>query len=161
MSNVYLSLGTNMGDREKYLKDAIDLINNFEDTKIVKISKVYETKPWGYTNQKNFLNLCLKINTNLSPHNLLKKCQEAERFLKRERIIRWGPRTIDVDILIYDDIICNDENLTLPHPRIQERAFVLVPLMDLDEDLIIKGKKIKDWLELVDVEDVKEYIGDE
>ncbi|SHG96538.1 2-amino-4-hydroxy-6-hydroxymethyldihydropteridine diphosphokinase [Tepidibacter thalassicus] len=161
MNNVYLSLGTNIGDREKYLNDAIDLISELENTKIVKISKVYETKPWGYTNQENFLNLCLKINTGLSPHELLNKCQEIEKILKRERIIRWGPRTIDIDILIYDDIICNGENLTLPHPRIQERAFVLVPLMDLNENLVVKNKRVKEWLKLVDVEEVKEYIRDE
>ncbi len=161
MSSIYLSLGTNMGDRKINLKEAINLIKSFENTKIVKISKVYETKPWGYTNQENFLNICLKVESNLNPYTLLKKCQDAEKKLKRERTIRWGPRTIDIDILVYDDIICKDENLILPHPRIQERAFVLVPLMDIDEDLKIKGKTIKDWIKEVDAEEVKEYIGDE
>lgn len=161
MSRVYLGLGTNVGDRLKYLNDAIDYIKKIENTKIVRISKVYETRPWGYTNQNDFLNLCVAIETNLKPKDLLQKCLEVELNLKRERIIRWGPRTIDIDILIYDDIICNDEKLTLPHPRIQERAFVLIPLIDLNEKLTIKGRLLKDWLSELDVEEIKEYIGNE
>jgi len=161
MSRAYLGIGTNMGDRLSNLNDAIDYIKQFENTEIVKISKIYETRPWGYTNQNDFLNLCISINTNLNPEELLQKCLEVELNLKRERIIRWGPRTIDIDILIYDDIICNGEKLTLPHPRIQERAFVLIPLIDLKEDLMIKGILLKEWLNELDAEEVKEYIGDE
>ncbi|MEJ8555424.1 2-amino-4-hydroxy-6-hydroxymethyldihydropteridine diphosphokinase [Tepidibacter sp. Z1-5] len=161
MSRAYLGLGTNIGDRLNYLNDGIRYIKQFENTEIVKISKVYETRPWGYTNQNDFLNLCVEIDTNLTPEELLKKCLEVELNLKRERIIRWGPRTIDIDILIYDDIICNGEKLTLPHPRIQERAFVLIPLIDLKQDLTIKGKLLKDWLSELDAEEVKEYIGNE
>lgn len=161
MSRAYLGIGTNIGDRLNNLNDAIEHIKQFENTEITKISKVYETRPWGYTNQNDFLNLCVSIDTNLKPEELLQKCLEVELKLKRERIIRWGPRTIDIDILIYDDIICNGEKLTLPHPRIQERAFVLIPLMDLKEDLIIKGMLLKEWLNELDAEEVKEYIGDE
>lgn len=161
MSRAYLGIGTNMGDRLSNLSDAIDYIKQFKNTEIVKISKIYETRPWGYTDQNDFLNLCVSINTNLKPEELLQKCLEVELNLKRERIIRWGPRTIDIDILIYDDIICNGEKLTLPHPRIQERAFVLIPLIDLKEDLMIKGMLLKEWLNELDAEEVKEYIGDE
>lgn len=161
MNSVYLSLGTNMGDREKNLKDAVNIIKRFDSTKIIKVSKIYETEPWGYTDQGNFLNLCLEIKTSLSPYELLEKCQDAEQYLKRERLIRWGPRTIDIDILLYNDIICEDEKLILPHPRIQERAFVLIPLMDLNEELIIKGQDLKDWLKVVDLKEVKEYTGNE
>ena len=161
MSRAYLGIGTNMGDRLSNLSDAIDYIKQFKNTEIVKISKIYETRPWGYTEQNDFLNLCVSIDTNLKPEELLQKCLEVELNLKRERIIRWGPRTIDIDILIYDDIICNGEKLTLPHPRIQERAFVLIPLIDLKEDLMIKGMLLKEWLNELDAEEVKEYIGDE
>lgn len=161
MSSIYLSLGTNMGDREKNLKDAVSIIQGFDQTKLIKVSKIYETKPWGYTDQDNFLNLCLEIETSLSPYELLEKCQEAEQNLKRERLVRWGPRTIDIDILLYDDIICEDEKLIIPHPRIHERAFVLIPLMDLNENLIIKGQGLKDWLKMLNLEEVKEYTGNE
>ncbi len=161
MSRAYLGIGTNMGDRLNNLNQTIDNIKQFKNTEIVKISKVYETRPWGYTNQNDFLNLCVSIDTNLKPEELLQKCLEAECKLKRERTIKWGPRTIDVDILAYDDIICNGEKLTLPHPRIQERAFVLIPLIDLNEELIIKGMLLKEWLKELDAEEVKEYIGDE
>lgn len=161
MSRAYLGIGTNMGDRLTNLNGAIDCIKQFNNTEIVKISKIYETRPWGYTKQNDFLNICVSIDTNLKPEELLQKCLEVELNLKRERIIRWGPRTIDIDILIYDDIICNGEKLTLPHPRIQERAFVLIPLIDLKEDLMIKGILLKEWLNQLDVEEVKEYIGDE
>ena len=100
MAKVYLGLGTNLGDRLRYLNKAIQLIKNFRDTKVIEISKIYETEPWGYTEQDSFLNLCVEIDTNLSPFELLEECQKVERILKRERYIRWGPRTIDVDILI-------------------------------------------------------------
>lgn len=161
MNNAYLSIGTNIGDRKKNLKDAVDLINSIENVNIEKISKIYETKPWGYTQQDNFLNICVKITTNLAPFELLEKCQYVEKELKRVRLIRWGPRTIDIDILLYDDIICEDENLILPHPRMHERAFVLIPLMDLEKEIFVKGKTLSHWLSLVDVEEVKEYMGNE
>ncbi|AZR73418.1 2-amino-4-hydroxy-6-hydroxymethyldihydropteridine diphosphokinase [Anoxybacter fermentans] len=159
MSSAYLGLGTNMGDKIANLKKAVELIKNFDNTKIVKISKVYETEPWGYINQENFLNLCLKIDTDLSPYQLLAECQRVENELKRKRLIKWGPRTIDVDILLYDGVICNDEKLIIPHPRIHERAFVLIPLRDINERLIIKGKNVKEWIEIVGEEGVKEYSG--
>ncbi|OPJ57050.1 2-amino-4-hydroxy-6-hydroxymethyldihydropteridine diphosphokinase [Alkalithermobacter paradoxus] len=157
MHSVYLSIGTNMGDRIKNINDAIDNIRRFEDTNIVKVSKVYETEPWGYINQEKFLNICVKINTNLSPHSLLEKCQEVENILHRERIIRWGPRSIDIDILLYDDIISDDEKLIIPHPRMKERAFVLVPLMDIDPNLYIQGENIKDILSTLKEQGIKEY----
>lgn len=157
MARAYLGLGTNLGDRVNNLKKAIQLIKNFKDTKIIKISKIYETEPWGYTSQDSFLNLCIEIETDLSPFELLEECQKVEKILKRERYFRWGPRTIDVDILIYDDIFINDKDLTIPHPRIHERAFVLVPLKDLNENLVIKGKTVVEWIEIVGLEGIKEF----
>ncbi|MPN62692.1 hypothetical protein SDC9_210445 [bioreactor metagenome] len=108
--------------------------------------------------------MCIEIETDLNIYDLLSVCQEVEKTLNRERIIRWGPRTIDVDILFFNDIIINDENLSIPHPRISERAFVLVPLMDLNSKLEIKGTTIENYLNSLTCEEreqVKEYINDE
>ncbi|SHH83497.1 2-amino-4-hydroxy-6-hydroxymethyldihydropteridinediphosphokinase [Caloranaerobacter azorensis DSM 13643] len=157
MAKVYLGVGTNLGDRLNNLNEAIRLIKNFRNTEVIKISKIYETEPWGYTLQDKFLNLCMEIETDLDPFELLEECQKVERILKRKRYFRWGPRTIDVDILIYDDVSINDDKLTIPHPRIQERAFVLVPLKDLNENIVIKGKTISEWIDIVGLEGIKEF----
>lgn len=164
MNKVYLGLGTNMGDRIEYLYSACEILNKNESISITKKSKIYETKAWGYTDQADFLNMCIEIETDLNTYDLLSVCQEVEKILNRERIIRWGPRTIDVDILFFNDIIINDENLSIPHPRISERAFVLVPLMDLNSKLEIKGTTIENYLNSLTCEEreqVKEYINDE
>lgn len=164
MNKVYLGLGTNMGDRIEYLYSACEILNKNESISITKKSKIYETKAWGYTDQADFLNMCIEIETDLNIYDLLSVCQEVEKTLNRERIIRWGPRTIDVDILFFNDIIINDENLSIPHPRISERAFVLVPLMDLNSKLEIKGTTIENYLNSLTCEEreqVKEYINDE
>lgn len=142
MNKAYLGLGTNMGNREQYLREACKIIQNNKFIKVLQISKVYETKPWGYTAQENFLNICIEVETTLSPEELLEACHIVEKELDRVRTVRWGPRTIDVDILFFNNIVSTDVNLTLPHPRIKERAFVLIPIMDLNEDLIIDNKPI-------------------
>ncbi|PRX28901.1 2-amino-4-hydroxy-6-hydroxymethyldihydropteridine diphosphokinase [Orenia metallireducens] len=146
MNIVYLGLGTNLGDREENLKQAIDLIKDFSKTDLLEVSKVYETEPWGYNKQDSFLNLCLKLKTELSPQELLENCQSVEAKLKRKRLVKWGPRTIDVDILLYGDLDMQTDDLIIPHPRIAERAFVLIPLADLDESLVIDGKYIVDLI---------------
>lgn len=164
MNKSYLGLGTNMGDRAKYLSDACELLNNHDKINITKKSKIYETKAWGYTEQADFLNVCLEVDTSLNEYELLSVCQEVEQKLDRKRIIRWGPRTIDVDILFFNDIVLNDENLLIPHPRIKERAFVLIPLMDLNSKLSIDGKTIDVHLNSLtkkERDEVKEFIGDE
>ncbi len=163
MNKSYLGLGTNMGDRMNYLAQACELINNHENICIVKKSKIYETKAWGYTDQADFLNLCLEIDTDLDEYELLSVCQEVEQKLNRKRIIRWGPRTIDVDILFFNDKVSNDEKLLLPHPRIQDRAFVLIPLMELNSKLLINNKTIDIYLNSLTIdqrEEVKEFTGD-
>lgn len=164
MNRAYLGLGTNMGDRLEYLKSACEILSKNDFININKESKIYETKAWGYTDQADFLNMCIEVETTLDIYDLLEACQEVEKKLNRERIIRWGPRTIDVDILFFNDIILNDENLSIPHPRISERAFVLIPLMDLNSNLKIKETIIKDYLNSLTCEEreqVKEYVGDE
>ena len=164
MNKAYLGLGTNMGDREEYLSSAVKLLNNNKNITVTNKSKIYETKAWGYTDQADFLNICIEIETSLNEYELLKVCQDVELKLNRERIIRWGPRTIDVDILFFNDIILNNEDLYIPHPRISERAFVLIPLMDINKNLLIKGKVIGEYLNSLTNEErdeVKEYIGNE
>ena len=164
MNKAYLGLGTNMGDRLEYLNSACTILSQYENINITNKSKIYETKAWGYTDQADFLNMCLEIETSLDEFQLLEVCGEVEQKLNRERIIRWGPRTIDVDILFFNDIILNNEKLSIPHPRISERAFVLIPLMDLNTNLVIKNKTIDVYLNSLSSEErgqVKEYIGDE
>lgn len=164
MNKAYLGLGTNMGDRFEYLLSACKLIDENKNIKITNKSKIYETKAWGYTDQADFLNMCIEVETELNEYDLLKACEQVEEKLNRERIIRWGPRTIDVDILFYNDIILDDEKLLIPHPRISERAFVLIPLMDLNTNLVIKNKTIDVYLNSLSSDErgqVKEYIGDE
>ena len=156
MNKAYLGLGTNMGNRVKYLRDACVMLSNHKNISICKISKVYETKAWGYTNQDDFLNICMEIDTNLEPEELLEVCHNIENQLKRVRTIRWGPRTIDVDILLFNNIASDDKALTLPHPRIKERAFVLIPLMDLNKELIIDDKNISYYLSKLNKEEIEE-----
>ncbi|UMZ74916.1 2-amino-4-hydroxy-6-hydroxymethyldihydropteridine diphosphokinase [Natranaerofaba carboxydovora] len=150
---VYLSLGTNVGDRLDNLRQAVSLISEFESCEIIKVSGVYETKPWGYTEQDDFYNLCICMQTELPPYELLNKCQQVEKELDRKRDFKWGPRTMDVDILLYGDLTNEDETLTIPHKHMHERAFVLYPLMDIDKDLIVKDKTIEEWCELLDDEE--------
>ena len=134
MVQAYLGLGSNIGDRKQQLLKAIDLIGNIKGIKVTKQSSIYETAPIGYPDQPNFLNLCLEIETELSPQQLLKHCLDIEQQLHRVREIRWGPRTLDIDILLYSDDIIETDNLSVPHPRMQERAFVLIPLNDIASD---------------------------
>ena len=134
MVQAYLGLGSNIGDRKQQLLKAIDLIGNIKGIKVTKQSSIYETAPIGYTDQPNFLNLCLEIETELSPQQLLKHCLDIEQQLHRVREIRWGPRTLDIDILLYSDNIIETDNLSIPQPRMQERAFVLIPLNDIASD---------------------------
>ncbi|MFS4466079.1 2-amino-4-hydroxy-6-hydroxymethyldihydropteridine diphosphokinase [Staphylococcus haemolyticus] len=131
MVQAYLGLGSNIGDREQQLQDAIKIIDSIEGISVTKISPIYETAPVGYTEQPNFLNLCLEIETELEPKELLEYCLETEQRLHRVRDIRWGPRTLDVDILLYGDKVIEEDDLEVPHPRMGERAFVLIPLNDI------------------------------
>jgi 2-amino-4-hydroxy-6-hydroxymethyldihydropteridine diphosphokinase len=131
----YLGLGTNVGDRERNLRDALRLINEREDTDVVSLSQVYETEPVGYLEQPAFLNMACRIETSLEPAELLKTTLDVERRLGRERLIRWGPRTIDIDMLLFNNVTMDTTELTLPHPRLLERPFVLIPLRDVMPDM--------------------------
>ena len=127
----YIGIGGNMGEKEKNVKVALELINNSYHTQITKTSKFYETKPMGYLKQEDFLNCAIEVKTLLMPLELIRFLLSIEKELKRERVIRWGPRTIDLDVLLYDNIISSQEEIILPHPRMQDRMFVLEPLCDI------------------------------
>lgn len=127
----YIAIGSNLGDKEKNIKEALEIISNSKHTKINKIAKYYNTEPVGYTDQGEFLNTAIEIKTLLNPKNFMKFLLEVEKSLKRERIIKWGPRTLDLDVIFYDDLISSDEEIIIPHPRMEERLFVLNPLCDI------------------------------
>ncbi len=127
----YIAIGSNLGDKEKNIREALEIISNSKHTKINKIAKYYNTEPVGYTDQGEFLNTAIEIKTLLNPKNLMKFLLEVEKSLKRERIIKWGPRTLDLDVIFYDDLISSDEEIIIPHPRMEERLFVLNPLCDI------------------------------
>lgn len=138
----YLSVGSNMGDREQLLLKAIALLEENTEILIDHLSSIYETDPVGVTDQPLFLNLALKLKTGLSPQELLSKLQEVEMKLDRKRVQKWGPRTIDLDILLYNSVSIQTEVLTIPHPRMLERAFVLVPLSEIAPDDVYPDKTI-------------------
>lgn len=140
-SEVYLALGSNVGDREKNIKDAITLLSKIQGVAILKASNLYETEPVGYLDQDKFLNAVVRIKTDIEPLALLKEIQSVEDLLGRVRKIRWGPRSMDIDILMYDDLELSYPELVIPHPRMSERAFVLVPLIEVYEGYNITGMK--------------------
>lgn len=156
---ILLGLGSNMGNRENNIKLAIYELNKHPEIVIDKISSLYETKPVGMMDQPDFLNLVISINTNLTPHELLTECLHAESELGRVRKQRWGPRNIDIDILIYHNYVIQDEVLQIPHPRLHERSFVLIPLQEIAYDIsVYQGLTSRELLKkLNDCDDVALY----
>ena len=134
MTRAFLGLGSNLGDRPKYLRDAIAAMPD-----VVAVSPVYETDPVGGPDQGSYLNVVAQLDTDLDPRGLLEVCRRLEAAAERVRRERWGPRTLDVDVLWVDDTSVDEPDLVVPHPRMFERAFVLVPLRDLAPDLIPDG----------------------
>ncbi|MFD4931086.1 2-amino-4-hydroxy-6-hydroxymethyldihydropteridine diphosphokinase [Peribacillus butanolivorans] len=131
----YLSIGSNLGDRLVTIQSAFRLLDENSHIKLVACSSLYETDPVGYADQDCFLNAVFKVKTDLKPEELLRTCMQIEQELGRKREVRWGPRTLDLDILLYNHENIETEILSVPHPRMQERAFVLVPLMEVDPDI--------------------------
>jgi 2-amino-4-hydroxy-6-hydroxymethyldihydropteridine diphosphokinase len=134
---IYLSLGSNLGDRPAHLQEAVDRLP--PPVEVLARSAVYETSPWGYLDQPDFLNQVLKVQTRLSPQDLLSYLKELERVIGREPTFRYGPRVVDIDILLYGQKSIAEEDLVIPHQRLKERAFVLVPLAELCPDLVLPG----------------------
>lgn len=155
---IYLGLGSNIENREMYLRQAIKLLGEHDLIRIVKKSSIYETAPFGFTDQAAFLNAVIGIESALSPQDLLAECLRIEKCLDRVRVIHWGPRTIDIDILLYHDLELTTENLTVPHPYFMVRPFVLAPLAEItDGEHIYQGKTANELLALCEKAGISVY----
>jgi 2-amino-4-hydroxy-6-hydroxymethyldihydropteridine diphosphokinase len=155
--SVYLALGTNLGSREENLRIAVNGIS--PEVNVIYRSPIYETPPWGYLEQPYFLNQVISGKTQLTPLALLRHVKELETKMGRSAGIRYGPRLIDIDILFYNDQILKTNGLEIPHPRLHDRAFVLVPLLDIAPDLLhpLLGKTISELIKQVDTSAIKLY----
>lgn len=144
MTEAWLALGGNVGEPRATLARAVALLCDGTDIRLLARSSDYHTPPWGVTDQAPFVNLCIAVETTLTPQALLARAQAVERALGRDRTKeqRWGPRTADIDILAYDDLTLAEDGLILPHPRLFERAFVLVPLAEIAGDRMIGGRRV-------------------
>lgn len=143
---ILLGLGSNLGDREKFIRSAIEKLATVQQIQIKKISSLYETEPFGLKEQAGYLNAVIEIWTTLSPRELLAKCLEIENELGRQRIVHWGPRTIDIDLLVFDDVVYTSPDLNLPHPYLALRRFVLVPLAEITDTKILQQYTAKELL---------------
>ncbi|NJD59356.1 MAG: 2-amino-4-hydroxy-6-hydroxymethyldihydropteridine diphosphokinase [Anaerolineales bacterium] len=156
-ASIYLSLGSNLGNRLNNLQAAMNEL----EIKISQIqqSPIYETEPWGYSDQPLFLNQVIRASTSLEPHELLTFLKATEVKMGRQETFRFGPRLIDLDILFYDDVILETPDLTIPHPRMTERAFIIIPLSDIAPDLIhpVAGKTIQQLKAELDPSSVRLY----
>lgn len=154
---IYLGLGTNLGDRSANLQAAIEALS--PKIQVLAQSPIYQTPPWGYTEQADFLNLVLFAETSLRPRQLLRYVKGIEKQVGRTATFRWGPREIDIDILFFDDLVFDSRKLTIPHPRVHERAFMLVPLADLDPDLRhpVSGKTVQEQLAEIEHGEITEF----
>jgi len=145
-----LGLGGNIGDPEKAMTAALDRLAADPAIRIEAVSALYETPPWGKTDQPRFLNAAARVDTTLSPRRLLETILRVERDLGRDRTERWGPRTIDIDILLYGEIAVEEYGLTIPHPRLAERIFALAPLVDVAPQAAIDGTPAASILRTLD-----------
>ena len=156
MAEALLALGGNVGNSRAILDRAIALLCDGKQIRLIARSADYQTPPWGFKYQPHFINVAIAVETTLTPHELLARAQEIELRLGRDRAHekRNGPRTADIDILAYDDLILDGPNLTLPHPRLFERAFVLVPLAEISGDRVIAGRRVDEAAKAVDAEGI-------
>ena len=157
----YLGIGSNLGDKKSNLDSAIASLGEQPGIVVIKVSSYYETEPVGYTDQDWFINCVIEIETTLEPKALLAVCQRIENELKRVRLIRYGPRTIDIDLLLYEGYISDEVDLTIPHPRMTERSFVLIPLYEIAGNLKISSLTIEDYLKSLEDQQVSMVIKQE
>src|SRR5262249_27121677 len=157
MAEALVALGGNMGDVRATLDRAIAAFCDGEKVRLLARSSDYRTPPWGVEDQSPFVNLCIAVETSLAPRALLTRAQAVERALGRERSKerRWGPRPIDIDLIAYDDLVLREPDLTLPHPQLFARAFVLVPLAEIAPERLISGRRVRDALAQVDASDIE------
>jgi 2-amino-4-hydroxy-6-hydroxymethyldihydropteridine diphosphokinase len=155
---VYLALGSNLGERLKHLREALKRLP--PEVELLKTSSVYETAPVGYQDQPNFLNMVCQGKTQLSPHALLRYVKAIERAIGRQATFRNGPRVIDIDILLYDQLCIQENELVIPHPRMAERAFVLTPLAEIAPDVVepIHHQTIRELLDKISTQGIKARI---
>lgn len=157
MASVLIALGGNVGDVRATFKKAISHVCGMAQAALIARSADYTTPPWGDENQDPFINACIEIETSLDPHALLFVLQKVEQKFgrARDKARRWGPRTLDLDMIAYDDVRLQKPDLTLPHPRLFERAFVLVPLAEIAPDRIISGIRVRDGLASVSTQGIE------
>ncbi len=157
MAEAFLALGGNIGDVRSTFDRAVALLCDGAVVRLTARSSDYRTPPWGVTDQPPFINAVIAVTTSLAPHDLLARAQSCERALGRDwaHERRWGPRSIDIDLLAYDDLVLDDRDLTLPHPFLFERAFVLVPLAEIAPERLIAGVRVRDALERVDANGIE------
>jgi 2-amino-4-hydroxy-6-hydroxymethyldihydropteridine diphosphokinase len=160
MPRAYLGLGGNIGDVKANIQEALRLLQANNAVKLMKQSSYYETAPVGFEQQAWFLNIVIEIETELPPYELLELCNKVEYQLKRERLIRWGPRTIDIDILLYEGFESNDPKLIVPHPRMHERAFVIIPLYEIAPNLFIKNQGIREHAISLNKQEIRKLTND-
>ncbi|AMD59043.1 2-amino-4-hydroxy-6-hydroxymethyldihydropteridine pyrophosphokinase [Agrobacterium tumefaciens] len=150
MTVAALGLGGNIGDAAAAMARALRELDAHGDCRLMAVSNLYRTPPWGKTDQADFFNCCALVETALSAPALLELCLNIEKGMKRVRTERWGPRTIDIDVLTFGNQSIVTESIEVPHPRMTERAFVLMPLADIAPDLQVRGKSVRDWLQQAD-----------
>ncbi len=148
---VLIGLGGNVGDVTSTFLAALERLDRQEGIRVLQKSALYRTPPWGDENQDWFLNACAALETTLEPLQLLDVLKKTEQKLKREKTRRWGPRTIDLDILLFGNMELTSKRLTIPHPRMLERGFVLLPLNDIAAGMRINGEPVSHWLEMADL----------
>lgn len=156
-AHALLALGGNVGDARQSLDRGVATLCNGAEVRLLARSSDYMTPPWGVEDQPPFVNLCIAVETALTPQALLERAQAVERAFGRNRAQerRWGPRTLDIDILAYDDLVLDTPELTLPHLRLFERAFVLVPLAEIAPERVITGIRVRDALAKVDAKGIE------
>ena len=156
---VLIGLGGNIGDPLESMRSALKALDADPHCKVDRVSSVWKTPPWGVTDQPDFLNACAAISTTLEPGDFLDLCLSIEKNLKRVRDLRWGPRSIDIDVLFFGDRMISEEGLNVPHPRIAGRAFVLVPLAEISPDRMLNGKSIDALAALADTSGMEKQAG--
>jgi len=160
MTEALIVLGSNIGNSRAILDRAVVLLCDGNEVRLIARSSDYRTPPWGFKYQSPFINLCIAVETELGPHDLLARTQAVELQLGRDRAHekRWGPRTADIDIIAYGSLEVTELGLTLPHPRLFERAFVLLPLAEIVPDRVIAGRKVRDALAGVDATGIERLL---